>query len=167
MDATTPGRRGARRPVFLAGALALVLASCGEPAPPSGEAVLAPQEPPEAIELESSGRTLSGRYTLTTSAPPVVSARIDFTDDGEYTRAVSLAGSGAELEEAGTYVVDRQERLVLWVEREGERRFSAARPVFFGLRGDPAREIELVASDGRVERYSRTGDAPKRPAREF
>jgi hypothetical protein len=156
-----------RAPCFLGAALVLVLTSCGEPAPPTGEAVLAPQEPPEAVELESSGRTLSGRYTLTTSSPPVVSARIDFTDDGEYTRAISLAGGGAELEEAGTYVVDRQERLVLWVEREGERRYSAARPVFFGLRGDPASEIELVASDGRVERYSRTGDAPKGPAREF
>ena len=90
-----------------------------------------------------------------------------FTADGEYTREVSVAGSSAGRAEAGSYVVDRHERLILWVESVGEQRFTSARPIFFGMRGDPATEIELVTSDGRVERYTRAGDVPARAARRF
>src|SRR5262249_55502001 len=104
--------------------LAAVLVGGGssppEPPPPAeappGPVALEPQEPVDATEVENSGRTLSGVYSLAAPAPPDAAATWTFTADGTYARSRTLDRGRGERTDSGTYVLDTEGHLVLFVE---------------------------------------------------
>ena len=130
-----------------------VLAGCGDAprdeqgAAPGGEVLLEPSAPVDPFEFEPSGRSLSGVFVEESPR----AATWSFTADGEYTRG----------REAGSYTIDAEGRLVLFVEQVGDRQYTTAERVIYGLDGDPAAgAITVSAPDGRTVRLVRTGAAP-------
>jgi hypothetical protein len=133
--------------------LGLSLTACGEAprdepgAAPAGEVLLDPSAPVDPFEFEPSGRSLSGVFVEESPR----AAKWTFTADGEYTRD----------REAGSYTIDAEGRLVLFVEQVGDRQYTTAERVIYGLDGDPAAgAITVSAPDGRTVRLVRTGAAP-------
>ena len=132
--------------------------------PPRPAAGIAPgdlqlHEAREREEFHNSGRTLSGVYELIGPVGPLTSARYTFTEEGAFTRSLALAG-GARREESGSYVIDSDGRLVLYVERtDGTLQPTAAREIFT-LAADGAEGLALVDASGRRELYARSGEPP-------
>jgi hypothetical protein len=149
-------------------ALVVASASCGggEPSAPGGSedpataVALEPQEATETPEAPGSGRTLSGLYTLERATPPDAAATWAFSSDGGFTRTRTLDHGRGDRADAGTYVIDVNGNVEVYVERRGDARLSWAERETYGLGGDPATAIALTARDGREIRLVRTGDAP-------
>ncbi len=151
---------------LLAGVLALT--ACGakepdstaQPEMPTGPVELEPQEPVDTVEVENSGRSMSGVYALEAPTASVVAASWTFNADGSYSRTRTLGNGLGDRMDSGTYVIDKAGQLHVFVEQRGEARLSWAERITLALDGDPATAITLSRPDGQAERLVRTGDAP-------
>lgn len=156
----------ALRSGLLAGVLALT--ACGgrepdstaQPQTSSGPVELEPQEPVDAVEVQNSGRTMSGVYAVESPSGAIVAATWTFTADGSYSRTRTLGGGLGDRTDSGTYVIDTTGQLHVYLEQRGDARLSWAERSTLALDGDPATTITLTRPDGTAERLVRTGDAP-------
>jgi hypothetical protein len=119
---------------------------------------LEPQEPADRVEVRGSGRTLNGTYTLRAPAGGVAAATFVFTSGGAYARTMTVGGSPRA--DGGTYLVDGDGRLFLFVERQGDARFTTAVRETLGMSGDPAASILVTPPGGDTLELVRTGDPP-------
>lgn len=105
---------------------------------------------------------LSGVYSLSAPSGQVLSATWVFTASGGFARTWTLAGGRGDRQDAGTYVIDADGRLVLYVEQRGPARLGTADRTILKFAGDPATALVVTLPDERVETLVRTGDEPAR-----
>jgi hypothetical protein len=119
------------------------------------EVLLEPSAPVDPLEVEPSGRTLSGVFAEDPPRPPSAAGTWVFTDEGEFSRE----RPGAEGRDGGSYTIDAAGRLVLYVERRGGERLGTAERRIYALTGDPAAgAVSVTAPEGWSVRLVRTGD---------
>jgi hypothetical protein len=154
----------------LAGVLALCLLAAAhachreepERAPPPTDASgdLEAQQALHGGELVNSGRTLSGVYDLAGPINNLTSARYVFTEQGAYSRTRAFDAAPAAVTESGSYLIDADGRLVIYIEQsEGVRQTSASREIYT-LSGDASATLILGDEAGGTEIYLRSGEAP-------
>jgi hypothetical protein len=120
------------------------------------------QESPASDLVRGDGRSLRGSFEADGEAQPGAASRYVFTDAGAFGRAWA---DGAE-RESGTYAIDGDGRLVLYVERRGDALFTAAEREIARLevRDDG---LTIGREGGAAQRYkpvdSAAGDAVAPP----
>jgi hypothetical protein len=153
-----------RAPLLIV-ACALVACACGASPPaeegaaaPQGEVMLEPAEPVDGVEVEPSGRTLSGVYAEDPPRPPAAASTWEFTASGGFSRS-SQVGGGVD-RDAGSYTIDKSGRLVLYVEQRGDARYTTAERHVYELDGDPASVVTVRSPEGWAARLVRTAAEP-------
>jgi hypothetical protein len=162
--------RAALTASLLSFALALSACGRGEPADTTDDGAeshpytgpLEPQDPVDRVEARGTGRTMNGTYSLRVPVGNVSAATLVFTSDGAYSRALTVGGSPRS--DSGTYLIDGDGRLVLFVERRGDAQFTTAVRETYGMSGDAAGTILVTPPGGDTEELVRTGDPPAQGA---
>jgi hypothetical protein len=131
-----------------------------EEPPPGAPGDLEPQRGRPADEVVNSGRTLDGVYELDGPAGRLAAARYVFTPEGAFSRILTLDGGPGPTSEVGSYLIDDEGRLVLYVERVNGGVLTTARREIVGLDGDPGDELTLEPEAGPEQEYAFTGPAP-------
>ncbi len=101
---------------------------------------------------ENSGETLSGVFKVTAfkdeysrgERPERAITRISFEPDGRFTLHGFVAGN-VEVEEAGSYLIDREQRLNLYVEKINGDGLDAARNEQFKIIEKTGQRVRLKA----------------------
>ena len=151
--------------------LSVVIWACSDPPPDesrgeSGPILLEPQEPVHEYDHTNSGRTLDGSYQLVDPATNAPTRIIVFSSDGAFAR-VRLDGEVQTSIDLGTYLIDKADTLVLYVEEHDSARYNSARPEICHISGTLDRSFTLTWPDGGTEVYERRDDSsnsdPKLP----
>lgn len=132
----------------------------GEPPPRNSEVLLEAAEPVDAVEILPSGRTLSGVFVEDPPRPPSLGSTWTFTASGGYARTVEVGVGRPPRREAGSYTIDTEGRLVLYLEQRDDARFGAAERTICELDGDAASVVTLRAPSGWSARLVRTDAQP-------
>lgn len=145
------------------------MSGCGGSSDPPGpepdepvtesEVHLTPQNAPDGLEFQNSGRVLSGVFSCATCAPDDVRGVFVFTAEGGFMCHGADVSSGRS--QSGVYVIDAEGYLRLFVERiDGQLLgFSRGERLTFSAGSDGA--FVLGPTGGATRSYQQTAPEPK------